>query len=59
MTNRYKVVFRNTLFYIYDNENNRVIESFFIFKYEADAVCKELNRIVCEELNRKEQNNED
>ena len=44
MTNRYKVVRKNTLFYIFDNEKNRVIDSVFLYKSAADAVCEYLNR---------------
>lgn len=44
MTNRYKVVRKNTLYYIYDNESKRYIESHFVFESDAVVVCEELNR---------------
>lgn len=44
MINRYRVVKSKALYYIYDKENKRYIESHFVLKSDAVIVCEELNR---------------
>ena len=44
MTDRYRVVRTNTVYFIYDNEAKQYIKSYFILEKDAVAFCDELNR---------------